>query len=217
MENKALIVFARSPKSGQVKSRLTSLITPREAANIYRAFLKDSLKQFASLGVAVRLYMSDEKELDFPVYGATILRQHGDDLGKRMQHAFTETAETGYEQIVIIGTDHPTLPDAYIQSAFDALLNIPTVSIGPTEDGGYYLLGMNPYTHGLFDGMVYSRSDVYRLTLERAYHSGTNIVELPEWYDVDTPDDLKRLIADERLVPPNTLKILKQLKIKYNL
>ncbi|MCY4158846.1 MAG: glycosyltransferase [Bacteroidetes bacterium] len=144
-------------------------------------------------------------------------QQVGNDLGERMKHAFRESAEAGYEQIVIIGTDHPTLPDTFIQDAFDALSHRPTMSIGPTEDGGYYLLGMNPLINDLFDGMVYSQPDVYRLTLERAYHSGVNVVELPKWYDVDTPDDLKRLMADESLVPQNTLKVLQQLRSKYKL
>lgn len=212
MKDRALIVFARSPRAGHVKSRLTTLITPQEAADLYRAFLMDSLQQYASLNIAVRLYMSDEGLPHVPVFGATIKRQHGDDLGQRMQHAFQETAKAGYKQIIIIGTDHPTLPLVFLQRAFEELSEAPTICIGPTEDGGYYLLGMNPLIHGLFDGIVYSRPDVFSLTRARAYQTGANIIELPKWYDIDTPDDLRRLTKEES-VPVNTLNILKQLNI----
>ena len=212
---RALIAFARSPKTGQVKSRLTSLISPKEAADLYRAFLMDSLQQYASFNIAVRLYMSSEDPPDVPLHGAVIRQQHGNGLGERMQHAFNETAAEGYDQTVIIGTDHPTLPDAFIQSALDALSEAPSICIGPAEDGGYYLLGMNPLMHGLFDDITYSQPDVYRRTLERAYQSGARVVQLPQWYDVDTPADLKRLIAEEDSVPTNTWKTLRDLKVKY--
>ncbi|MXX97285.1 MAG: glycosyltransferase [Rhodothermaceae bacterium] len=217
MKGRALIVFARSLKSGQVKSRLTKLISAQEATDLYRMFLVDSLKQYASLNVAVRLYMSDGIPPDIPVYGAVIKQQCGKELGERMRHAFQETAAAGYRQMVIIGTDHPTLPDAFIQDAFHALSDLPSICIGPTEDGGYYLLGMNPFIDGLFDDMIYSRPDVFELTLTRAYQSGANVVQLPKWYDVDTPDDLRRLASEEEAVPINTLKIVKQLKAKYAL
>ena len=217
MKGRALIVFARSPRSGQVKSRLTELISAQEATDLYRMFLIDSLKQYASLNVAVRLYMSNGIPPDVPVHGAIIKQQCGNGLGERMRHAFQETATAGYRQMVIIGTDHPTLPDAFIQDAFLALSDSPSICIGPAEDGGYYLLGMNPFIDGLFDDMIYSRPDVFELTLTRAYQSGANVVQLPKWYDVDTPNDLRRLASEEEVVPMNTLKIVKQLKAKYAL
>jgi len=217
MNGEALIVFARPPIAGQVKSRLLSLITDQEAADLYQTFLIDSLKQYSQLNVGVRLYMTDTLPSDIPLYGASIRRQYGDGLGQRMQHAFTETATEGYQQIVIIGTDHPTLPTPFIQGAFKGISKSPAISIGPTEDGGYYLLGMNPVIDNFFEGITYSRSDVYEKTLERAYQSSSNVVQLPEWYDVDYPSDLKRLVTQEELLPKNTLKIVRQLKDKYNL
>jgi len=217
MNGEALIVFARPPIAGQVKSRLLSLITDQEAADLYQTFLIDSLKQYSQLNVGVRLYMTDTLPSDIPLYGASIRQQYGDGLGQRMQHAFTETATEGYQQIVIIGTDHPTLPTPFIQGAFKGISKSPAISIGPTEDGGYYLLGMNPVIDNFFEGITYSRSDVYEKTLERAYQSSSNVVQLPEWYDVDYPSDLKRLVTQEELLPKNTLKIVRQLKDKYNL
>lgn len=217
MNDQAIIALARFPRAGEVKSRLTRLISPQEAADLYRGFLVDSLEQYASLGLSVRLYMAGGHTPDFPVYNATIRTQCGDGFGQRMQHAFEETAQAGYKKIVIIGTDHPTLPLTYIRRAFDALSEAPAIAIGPVLDGGYYLLGMNPPIYDLFDGIEYSRPDVYELTLAKAYQSGANVTQLPKWYDIDTPEDLRRLAREEASVPIHTMKILKQLKVKYPL
>ncbi len=217
MNDSALIVFARSPIAGQVKSRLTSLITPQDAADLYQAFLTDSLKQYSKLNVSVRLYITGALPPNIPLCGATIRSQCGDELGARMQHAFSETSAEGYQQIVIIGTDHPTLPSEFIQDAFDGILKSPAISIGPAEDGGYYLLGMNPVIDNFFEEVTYSRPDVYSITLKRAYQTGANVVQLRQWFDVDEPSDLKRLVGQEELVPNNTLEILRTLKVKYDL
>jgi len=215
MQDKALIVFARSPIAGHVKSRLTTLLSPQEAADLYEAFLIDSLKQYSLLKVTVRLYMADNRPLKIPCFGATVHQQFGYHLGQRMQHACAETAEVGFQRIVIIGTDHPTLPTTYIHRAFDALSEAQSISIGPVEDGGYYLLGMHPLILGLFDQITFSKSDVYAKTLQKAYQTDAKVVELPRWYDIDRPSDLKRLSAEEESVPEHTLKILKHLKVKY--
>ena len=89
MKGRALIVFARSLKSGQVKSRLTKLISAQEATDLYRMFLMDSLKQYASLNVAVRLYMSDGIPPDIPVYGAVIKQQCGKGAGRTYAPCFS--------------------------------------------------------------------------------------------------------------------------------
>ncbi len=191
------------------------MITPQEAADLYRAFLTDSLHQYTSLCVSVRLYMSDDAPPYVPIYGATLHQQHGKGLGERMRNAFHETQAAGYKQIVIIGTDHPTLPTKFIQDAYDSLANPPSLCIGPTDDGGYYLLGMNPMIRGLFDGIVFSQPNVYRHTLDRAHQMEANVVQLPKWYDIDTPDDLVRMAVFEDLIPRNTKKILNQLQTKY--
>ncbi|MCY4225691.1 MAG: TIGR04282 family arsenosugar biosynthesis glycosyltransferase [Bacteroidetes bacterium] len=217
MQDKALIVFARSPIAGRVKSRLTKLLTPEEAAGLYKAFLIDSLKQYSMLEVTVRLYMADDLPLTIPRFGTTVHQQFGHELGPRMQHAFMETAQEGFQRMVIIGTDHPTLPSSYIDRAFEALTQVHSVSIGPAEDGGYYLLGMNPFIDGLFDGITFGKSDVYAKTLVKAYETGSNVTELPWWYDIDRPSDLKRLSADEKDLPEHTLKIMRRLKVKYGI
>ncbi|MXW83748.1 MAG: glycosyltransferase [Rhodothermaceae bacterium] len=217
MKDRALIVFARSPVAGQVKSRLTQLLSSQEAADLYRAFLVDSLAQYASLEVDVRLYMADEGDPGVHLYGAQLKKQCGDGLGERMDHAFRETAAEGYEQMVIIGTDHPTLPTEFIMDAYEALSDVPAVCIGPASDGGYYLLGMSPLICGLFDGIVYSKPNVLSLTLVRARESGASVTQLPVWYDVDTPEDLRRLVSEKTALPPATMKMMRMLESRYGL
>ena len=217
MKDRALIVFARSPVAGKVKSRLTQLLSSEEAADLYRAFLMDSLLQYASLEVDVRLYMADAGDPGVHLYGAQLKKQCGDGLGERMEHAFRETAVEGYEQMVIIGTDHPTLPTEFIMDAYEALSDVPAVCIGPATDGGYYLLGMSPLICGLFDGIVYSKPNVLSLTLVRARESGASVTQLPVWYDVDTPEDLRRLVSEKTVLPPATMKMMRMLESRYGL
>jgi hypothetical protein len=217
MNDRALIVFARSPVAGQVKSRLTPLLSSQEAADLYRAFLMDSLAQYAALEVDVRLYMADEGDPGIHLYGAQLKKQCGNGLGERMEHAFRETAAEGYEKMVIIGTDHPTLPTEFIMEAYEALSDVPAVCIGPTLDGGYYLLGMSPLIYGLFDGIVYGEPNVLSLTLVRAHESEASVTQLPVWYDIDTPEDLRRLASGNAVLPPATKKMMRMLKARYGL
>lgn len=217
MKDRALIVFARSPVAGQVKSRLTQLLSSQEAADLYRAFLMDSLAQYASLEVDVRLYLADGGDPGVHLYGAQLKKQYGNGLGERMENAFRETAVEGYKQMVIIGTDHPTLPTEFILEAYEALSDVPAVCIGPASDGGYYLLGMSPFICGLFDGIVYSKPNVLSLTLVRAHESGASVTQLPVWYDIDTPEDLRRLVSENTVLPPATMKMMRMLKARYGL
>lgn len=199
MPRNALIVFAKRPKAGEVKTRLTSLLTPEEAAQLYKAFLRDALEQYSDLDVDVRLYLSPT-EHDEPLawVSDTIVQktQVGSDLGARMQHAFLESFAAGYERLVIIGTDHPTLPSAFIEHAFNGLTKPLSISIGPSEDGGFYLLGMNDFYGVLFRDMTYSHDGVFAQTMERASQTRAQLTILPIWYDVDTPDALHRLWLD---------------------
>ena len=194
----ALIVFAKVPEPGAVKTRLTGLLTPEEAAELYGAFLFDSLDVYRSLPVAVRLYV-DAAAADLPPEFAgenvELCRQRGEGLGARMLNAFVETFVAGFERVVIIGTDHPTLPSAFVERAFQELEEPLHIVLGPSADGGFYLMGMNDLAPTLFEGMTYSHGAVFEQTLERA-HAVAHVSILPPWYDVDTPDALRRLIAD---------------------
>ncbi len=166
--------------------------------------LRDALTQYAALGVAVRLYLppSDGSLPDDLVpAGVTRHVQTGPDLGARMLHAFLETFAAGAHRAVVIGTDHPTLPSAFIQLAFDELTAPKSISLGPSDDGGYYLLGMRDLQPALFAGMQYSHADVLAHTLDRATARDLDVTLLPPWYDVDDAPALDRLRADLKEAP----------------
>lgn len=205
MNDAALIVFAKPPVPGGVKTRLTSLLTEREAADVYTAFLGDALEQYAGLGVDVRLYVAAPSSvvdgglnagLVDVVQQMNTFAQCGTTLGERMLGAFAETFLAGYGRIVIVGTDHPTLPSAFLEEAFEQLTTPRTVVLGPAEDGGYYLLGMNDLRPEVFHEMSYSHDAVFDETVRRVAEGGAGLTVLPTWYDVDTPEDLVRLAEE---------------------
>jgi glycosyltransferase A (GT-A) superfamily protein (DUF2064 family) len=129
--------------------------------------------------------------------GASVHLQRGDGLGARMHHAFLDAFAAGYERVAVIGTDHPTLPLDFVALTFEMLKTPRRIVIGPSEDGGYYLMGLNEVYADLFD-MDYSHAAVFDDTLRVAAATSAETVVLPPWYDVDTPGDLRRLAADLR-------------------
>ena len=216
----ALIVFAKVPEPGRVKTRLCPPLTPEAAADLYDAFLRDALDRYAALGAApggpaVRLYLGGAARVPDGLVpdGVTVHPQRGDGLGERMLHAFVETFAAGHGRAVVVGTDHPTLPDAYFGLAFDALDDPLTAVLGPSDDGGYYLLGLNEVTADLFD-MAYSHGSVFDDTLERVMEHDLTPVVLPAHYDVDDGAALDRLVAEWRggaAVGPRTDRALRAL------
>ena len=201
----ALLVFAKKPVAGTVKTRLTQLITAAEAAEVYSAFLADAAVQYRDLDAQLRYYIApgaaengvDRHAIGMPI-DSVIRQQNGDGLGERLANAFRDAFESGVALAAVIGTDHPTLPTVFVERAFRELKSPRRVVIGPTVDGGFYLLGMNEFRPALFAGMTYSRPDVFQTTIARAGEEGVDVVVLPMWYDVDTPASLIRLWKDIR-------------------
>ena len=215
----ALIVFAKAPVPGRVKTRLTPPLAPEDAAALYAAFLHDSLDAYTAPdafgeAVAVRLYLAGNEEApNVARPGLSVHRQRGEGLGARMQRSFVETFAAGFGRAVIVGTDHPTLPLAFLDEAFRALREPLTAVIGPSDDGGYYALGLNDLVPGLFD-MAYSHGDVFEATLDRVVASRVQAVVLPAWYDVDDADALGRLADEWRAgaaLPRRTERVLQRL------
>jgi hypothetical protein len=218
----ALIVFAKCPEPGRVKTRLTPVLTPGEAARLYAAFLQDALARYRRLdGVDVRLYLGAPPSEDCAALlpaGLEWHEQEGDGLGPRMRSAFQETRTAGYDRAVLIGTDHPTLPMAFVRQAFEALRAPRSICIGPSADGGFYLLGMHGAYPVCFEDMTYSHPRVFEDTLARIGQTNAQLTVLPRWYDVDTPDDLARLVGaledeDASAPLPNTRQVVEALEL----
>ena len=205
MKSHAIIVFGKNPIPGQVKTRLARSIGADAAATLYTAFLLDSLNAYQAVDATIRLYLAPTDIPSAKSLGKwrdQVLFQKGRDLGARMSQAFAETFGEGFSAVVIVGSDHPTLPPRAIREALDHLDSLDSrrvAVIGPTDDGGYCLLGLSDPWPDLFKEIEYGSPDVLSKTLGRVAESGGQAVLLDPWYDVDDIDDLTRLIEDLRL------------------
>jgi len=214
-----LLVFAKQPRPGAVKTRLTPFLSTPEAARLYEAFLKDALHLYARLEVDVRLYLAPplpEDGLEDVPARIPVHEQSGDGLGPRMANAFEAVLDLGYDRAAVVGTDHPTLPLEFVRQAFAALAADRSVCIGPSDDGGFYLLGMSAFYPELFDGMTYSHEQVFEDTLARVEGTDADLTVLPRWYDVDTPAALPRMLedlADDAVDAPRTRRTIRQLNL----
>jgi hypothetical protein len=123
-----------------------------------------------------------------------LVAQRGDDLGARLSHAFEDLLADGAPGAIVIGSDVPTLPRAVLVAALERLAGADLV-LGPSEDGGYYLIGLREPRAALFADMAWSTEGVFDETLRRAGALGLDVGLLPAWFDVDTAVDLERLQA----------------------
>lgn len=194
---KALIIFAKRPAPGNVKTRLVPFLSKEQAAGLYEAMLWDVVERTAQQDAARFLfYASSEGAGEYfseVGRGCSQREQACGDLGARMHQAFSEVFSQGFEAAVIIGTDSPDVPMSYLDQAFRVLEEGSAEAvIGPSEDGGYYLLGMRKILPELFRDIRWSTADVVADTVKQAKAAGTKAALLSTWYDVDEPDDLQR-------------------------
>ena len=227
-----IIVFAKHPLPNQVKTRLIPKLSAEQAALLYKAFLTDWCELLSKLS-NIDLIIAFTPEGSQPDLEAIIgdaiayIPQSGDDLGERLTSATRWGLENGYKKIIITGSDSPTLPLTYISEAVNGLTSCDIV-IGPSMDGGYYLIGfseqnLTTVVPTIFQGITWSTKDVFQQTIERIHTSNAKLHLLPPWYDVDTPEDLDFLhthlsairLAEGTVQVGRTEKILKDL-IKEN-
>ena len=193
---RGLIVFAREPIPGMVKTRLAAAVGGQVAADLYETMLRAVLKTSRRLDdVETVVYWACEEEslprLD-EKYRCSSRRQSMGDLGQRMQAAFQEMFSGGCDVCCIIGSDAPDLPLPYIQEAYRLLATQQADAVfGPSRDGGYYLLGMRKIWPQLFRNIPWSSADVLEQSLTAARESGLTAALLPEWQDIDTVEDLQ--------------------------
>lgn len=217
-----LVVFARSPRPGRVKTRLVPRFTAEEACRIHAALLGDVLEAAArALEGRARIVLSwSEAEAagaglaDLPP-GVEECVQSGGDLGERMAAAIQDRLRRGSGRVVILGSDAPTLPGDHLVAAFRALESREVV-LGPAHDGGYYLVGMSRLHPEIFRNVEWGSDGVLAVTRRRLRQAGVAWEELGSWEDVDTPEDLARLWKElirlrerqPRRLPPRTWAVL---------
>jgi uncharacterized protein len=191
-----LIVFAREPLPGTVKTRLAASLGDRAAAELYESMLRDVLKGVRQLDGIDAVVFWDCEEGSLPLlaerYGCSSRRQGPGDLGERMKGAFEEMFAAGCELCCIIGSDAPDLPTSYILEAYRLLAAEQSdVVLGPCRDGGYYLLGMRRVWPQLFTNILWGSAAVLDQSLAAARDSGLPVSLLPLWQDIDTLEDLQ--------------------------
>jgi rSAM/selenodomain-associated transferase 1 len=196
--SRALLIFARRPHPGRVKTRLSPFLTPEEAAALYDCMVRDVVARTAALEGDVRfLYYEDDGEAEVYFRGVDealhLLPQDGAGLGERLANAFAEIFRRGFRTAAVIGADSPDLPLSYINEAFERLESgSADIVFGPTEDGGYYLAALKAPHPELFRDVPWSTDEVLAVSLHRADGAGLRPALLPCWYDVDEPADLAR-------------------------
>ena len=224
-------IFVKQPVPGQVKTRLGKEIGMEQSARLYEAFLLDLFEMtqdidcrrviayspgIASIGEKFANLFSDDDILwpqpDLP-------------LGGRLQEFFDDQL-TPTNPVVVIGSDSPTLPRGYIETAFHQLMDYDEESepndavLGPSMDGGYYLIGMRTPFPGLFEFIDWSTPKVLDQTIDRLVASGRSFELLPPWYDVDTLADLQFLRGHLKAMswshtphelPENTVRVVEEI------
>ena len=195
----ALAIMAKAPVAGTVKTRLVPPLTSAQAAAVCRALLLDQfdhLRNFAGAERYVFYTPADAGKSLGELAGADYiyLAQSGGDLGARMHRVFADLSRLGHRNIVLIGSDLPALPLAILEQAFRRLAHgEPRVVLGPSADGGYYLVGMNRPTPEIFANMTWSHDRVFVDTTARLDAGGRSYALLPAWFDVDVAEDLPAL------------------------
>jgi uncharacterized protein len=193
VNDNAVILFARDPVLGKVKTRLSPFLDDETILALYTCFLHDSLDKIRQVGNAdlfVGVSPSNQSGFFTGTQGADIrlFIQEGKELGDKMRQAIEDRFAEGYKKAVIIGSDSPSLPVSYIERA---LSSDKDMVLGPSTDGGYYLIGMREKVIEVFDGVTWGTEKVLQETCERLVSEEKELELLPVWYDIDSPEDLK--------------------------
>jgi rSAM/selenodomain-associated transferase 1 len=190
MSNNALIIFTRNPELGKCKTRLAKTIGDQEALNVYKHLLQHTANVAKKVKTSRYVYYS-VKIRDNDIWDTKLFnkkQQLGEDLGVRMQNAFQELFNLGYDKVVIIGSDLLDLSAEIIEEAYKKLDTNDAV-IGPAEDGGYYLLGFKKPTPEVFNIKNWGTETVYKQTIEKLISKKVYVLETLN--DIDYVEDLK--------------------------
>lgn len=200
----ALAVMAKAPRPGMVKTRLQPPLNAEEAAALNVCFLRDTAENIASVardggahGLICYTPVGDEAAFDGLLpNGFALIAQRGDGFGERLLYAAEDILSCGFRAVCLIDSDSPTLPSNALHVAVKELAKPgERVVLGPSEDGGYYLIGMKRPEPRVFERITWSTERVYAETIDRVREARIELVELPRWYDVD---DAKALVVLDR-------------------
>jgi rSAM/selenodomain-associated transferase 1 len=211
-----LVIMAKAPRPGMVKTRLAQRIPVNAVTKLYRCLLDDTMSLARSLGtveVAIMCPASDLEALTEVAQGAVrVVAQKGEGLAAGLTSVFAHFTARGPKRVVAFNSDSPHLPASVLASAFEVLTDHDVV-IGPTNDGGYYLIGAKAVHASLFDGDSMGTQTALEALLARARGLQLSVGFTDPFYDIDVQGDLTRLAAELRIAPnraPRTAMWLKE-------
>lgn len=201
----ALAVMTKAPRAGRVKTRLSPPLTPEEAAALNGCFLRDTaaaitaaVTEGGARGIGVYTPVGDEDawaEILPPHF--ELAPQRSGAFGERLIAAAEDLFTLGFASVCLIDSDSPTVPEQAYARAVKALAQSgDRVVLGPSDDGGYYLIGLKKMHRRLFEEIDWSTERVAEQTIERAKDIGLPVEMLPPWYDVDDRATLRRLCTE---------------------
>jgi uncharacterized protein len=188
-------MLVKYPERGKVKTRLTDLLDGEIVLDLYRCFVSDMIRTAKACPCEFAICFDPPEARDsveaWLGRDCTLIPQLGEDLGERLKHCFSEAFTDGFERVVVIGSDSPDLPAQMIDEAFASLDNRDVV-IGPSVDGGYYLIGFKSSTFvpGVFDGVEWGSDSLFAETMATLRYKQFKVHVLSEWADIDTFEDL---------------------------
>jgi uncharacterized protein len=199
-------MFVKSAERGMVKSRLAKSVGEHIALDVYKCFVSDLMEMLVQgrYTFEIFFYPPDARQEVAQWLGDeyTLIPQKGADLGDRMKNAFKLVFSQGFHYALLIGSDSPDLPNLIIDEALEALEDYDVV-VGPSYDGGYYLIAFTQDTFSaqVFSGITWGTPEVFEQTFGILRKANLSVYTLPEWRDIDTIDDLKALFLNSRNTP----------------
>ena len=209
--------MTKVPVAGNVKTRLQPHLTAEQCATLAACFLSDTVSKIESLQIPLIIAFAPVEQrqnlLKILPEEQILVEQTGANLGEKMFNAFQFAFSQNIDAVVMIGTDSPTFPGEFITRAFEKLSKSDAV-IGRTTDGGFYLIGLRILRKEIFAAVEWSSPQTFEQTAQNIEKLHLKLARLPDWYDVDTPDDLDVLRADLAKNPdaaPQTFEFIKNL------
>ena len=194
-----MILFAKAPIPGRVKTRLATAIGAGHAAELYRAFVADTISKLTEFKEFADIELHTDTLTDaWSAPGGTRDLQASGGLELKLLHALGGAMQSGRPQAMVLGSDSPTLPHGHIQRLLDSGAD---VALGPCEDGGYYAIACRRVHPEMFGGVEWSTAHVLEQTERAARAVGLSVERGDLWYDVDGPEDLARLMKEPALPP----------------
>ncbi len=211
-----ILLFIKYPEKEKVKLRLSRDLDEDIVLEMYRCFVQDTLTTVEKIDLPffICFHPPDAQGKFQSWLGSNLLflPQKGRDLGERMKHSFTDVFTKGFQNVILIGSDSPDIPEDSIKQAF-TILQTKDVVLGPTSDGGYYLIGFRKtvFTASVFEEIHWSTPLVFQETLMKIKQAHRSVGFLPVWSDIDTLSDLKNLIHRSKntsFISSNTMTYL---------